>query len=784
MVDYTVPLNYANEALGQTPAQVKSTYDYAKALMQGSGQQPIRHWTQGVSNIVNALVGGNLDFSAAQAEKLGLKDFASKQKTDIPAQNYPAAPVGTLAPPPFPAPLPSGGDNGMDRSGAAISGIESGGKYDAVGPVTKTGDRAYGKYQIMGNNIPEWTETATGKRMTPDEFVRDQAAQEAVFKHKFGEYTQKYGPESAAKAWFAGEQGMDNPKAADVNGMTVERYGQKFANAFAGPDDVSKVPAVAAMSAALRGGPSDADDPGIQVAGSKAVPTPTGGPTPPAPNLVRPDPSGGQTLINPALIKPQPGYIPSQLQAVMEHPFADPAQREAAHQMMLKRGQTVEMRSPTGVGTILVDPNDPRVQQYIAPEPHWGTKKVGETGVEYPTATTFDSQGRPIVVAPGATPTAPMQRSPILNSPRSEAPVAPTEGGLPTNGVPGIPVTENAPAVPATVPDVPVQVASTDPAAGVTATVGKPTVPPVVPTPVGPLAQAMQTAPPGVSQGDFDTIQGLKKAKLDADAAQHQRINNMDVDKEAQTKAADAAIKKYDSLSTQAASARKLMPNLDLALALMNDPNFHSGLLSGAQDTWARLKTAALGDKYANAPNESFDKLMAGTVLDTMKSTLAGLGQVRLAEIDLLNRANANRYNTDASNRAVLEISRRAIQKVDQLDELGQQYASGGEVADPVSRKILLKANVGSDGEIAPRRGLDVGYDKLARKFVLEHPSFNADEIKHYQTIFDTGRTEGDKTATGKTDAVAPMEKDFSDGKGGVVKGYSMDGGKTWGPKK
>lgn len=71
----------------------------------------------------------------------------------------------------------------VDRS--AITGIESGGRYDAIGPRTKSGDRAYGKYQVMGSNLPQWTQAALGKVLTPDQFLADPNAQEAVFSHRF-----------------------------------------------------------------------------------------------------------------------------------------------------------------------------------------------------------------------------------------------------------------------------------------------------------------------------------------------------------------------------------------------------------------------------------------------------------------------------------------------------------------------------------------------------------------------------------------------------------------------
>ena len=112
--------------------------------------------------------------------------------------------------------------------GDSISSIESGGNYNLLGPVTKSGDRAYGKYQVMGSNIPEWTKAALGKELTPAEFRADPRAQDAVFQHRFGQYVDKYGPEGAARAWFAGEGGMNDPNRKDQFGTSVASYGQRF----------------------------------------------------------------------------------------------------------------------------------------------------------------------------------------------------------------------------------------------------------------------------------------------------------------------------------------------------------------------------------------------------------------------------------------------------------------------------------------------------------------------------------------------------------------------------
>lgn len=115
----------------------------------------------------------------------------------------------------------------------AIASIESAGSgnYRAVGPATRTGDRAFGRYQIMGQNIRPWSKEVLGREVTPQEFMANPQLQDQIFSGKFGQYVDKYGPEGAARAWFAGEKGMNDPNRRDVLGTSVAQYGQRFAQA-------------------------------------------------------------------------------------------------------------------------------------------------------------------------------------------------------------------------------------------------------------------------------------------------------------------------------------------------------------------------------------------------------------------------------------------------------------------------------------------------------------------------------------------------------------------------
>lgn len=119
----------------------------------------------------------------------------------------------------------------IDRYREAIAAVESRGEggYSAIGPVTSSGDRAYGRYQVMGNNIPSWTKEVLGRAMSPDEFLRDHAAQDAVFNAKFGQSVRKYGnPQDAASVWFTGKPLAQGAGRRDVLGTTGAGYVSKF----------------------------------------------------------------------------------------------------------------------------------------------------------------------------------------------------------------------------------------------------------------------------------------------------------------------------------------------------------------------------------------------------------------------------------------------------------------------------------------------------------------------------------------------------------------------------
>src|SRR3569833_1085675 len=262
----------------ETPETVARRRQVADALAARIFGQAPQNVGSGIAAIGQALIARQMGQEADSAEAAG-RQTANAAFAPIMGGGTPAAAPAT---PIAAAPAAAPGD-----AASAIAGIESGGAYDKLGPVTKTGDRAYGKYQVMGANIPEWTKAHLGQPLTPEQFLASPQAQDTVFNGLFGQYAQKYGPEGAAKAWFAGEGGRKNPNARDQLGTSVQAYADRFSKAYGAGGQPYQVagPAVAAPGAVAPATPgADAGIPsnarptqGYAIPGQPSAPAPVAG---------------------------------------------------------------------------------------------------------------------------------------------------------------------------------------------------------------------------------------------------------------------------------------------------------------------------------------------------------------------------------------------------------------------------------------------------------------------------------------------------------------------------
>lgn len=121
----------------------------------------------------------------------------------------------------------------IPKVAASIAQVESGGNYGAIGPVTRTGDRALGKYQVMAKNVPVWTKEVLGKALSPQQFLNDPEAQEAVAHVKMAQaYIQHGSIDDVASVWFSGRPAKGN-NSSDVTGTSVPKYVRNVRNNYA-----------------------------------------------------------------------------------------------------------------------------------------------------------------------------------------------------------------------------------------------------------------------------------------------------------------------------------------------------------------------------------------------------------------------------------------------------------------------------------------------------------------------------------------------------------------------
>jgi hypothetical protein len=155
-------------------------------------------------------------------------DYWKQKQLEREAQLY-AAPLNTNVPV---GQLNKDSGVDLDKFKNAIAGVESAGSgdYKALGPIMASGslkgDRAYGKYQVMGANVPVWTKEALGFSMTPQQFLNSPDAQEAVANYQFNKNYEKYGNwDDVASVWFSGRPVKGNNSNDGYN--SVSQYVQK-----------------------------------------------------------------------------------------------------------------------------------------------------------------------------------------------------------------------------------------------------------------------------------------------------------------------------------------------------------------------------------------------------------------------------------------------------------------------------------------------------------------------------------------------------------------------------
>lgn len=237
---------FANKP-GQTPQEVERRRKMAQALIDaGLGEKAPSSGLELAGRLAMTLMG---QYQAGKAERDDASNRTAANKALIDAVYGGSSPsFASQVSGSSPAPSSSGPSSYRD----AIASIESkgSGDYGAIGPTHQKMGRALGRYQIMESNIGPWSREALGREVSAEEFMNNPQIQDAIFDKKFGSYVQKYGPEGAAQAWFAGPGGVGKTGRKDVLGTTVGEYGSKFVNAL-GPQQVASADPAAAFNAVM-----------------------------------------------------------------------------------------------------------------------------------------------------------------------------------------------------------------------------------------------------------------------------------------------------------------------------------------------------------------------------------------------------------------------------------------------------------------------------------------------------------------------------------------------------
>ena len=88
---------------------------------------------------------------------------------------------------------------------------------------------ARGEFSVVEANIAPWTQAALGQALTPQQYLSSPQAQDAVFKHRFGQYVDQFGEEGAARAWFGGPGNVNKTDLTDRHKrLSIGDYGKTY----------------------------------------------------------------------------------------------------------------------------------------------------------------------------------------------------------------------------------------------------------------------------------------------------------------------------------------------------------------------------------------------------------------------------------------------------------------------------------------------------------------------------------------------------------------------------
>jgi hypothetical protein len=182
------------------------------------------------------------------------------------------------------------------------------------------------------------------------------------------------------------------------------------------------------------------------------------------------------------------------------------------------------------------------------------------------------------------------------------------------------------------------------------------------------------------------------------------------------TKQAETYVTRQQTLEKQARDAQDELPQLNLLKRVIANPDFYSGIFSKQIGDVKQL-----ADKIGMAPSQTATlmqfakKLGAAGSLEQIRE-MGQQGAVRVPEMHMIEKSNFDPENTQEANAAVVELRARLAQRSMEMADLANKYADqhGGLI--------------------------DRGYDQFIRDYYKDKPLVSDEELQNYDQLLDRKR--------------------------------------------
>lgn len=736
-----------------TPDSLEQMRNYAKYLMQGSGQQPVHHWTQGLSNMVSALLGGDMSYRAGQRE------LASREYT---GQNYLKDYQGMIDR------IRGGGQAATAAPSASSDGGDQPTETASAQPATSvTNVRAVSspgqKVALAFNDLrKEGRGYATDAGIDPDIYEK-QISQESGWKNLRPNYAGARGIAQFIPS-TAQQEGVDPMDvhsslkgAANLDRKLIDKYGGNVGLALAeynaGPRRVSEYLSTGRLPNETRNYVQSITGKPIEfwaMQGTKGGGAPTAGQALQAAGV----PATGLAL--PFSGEPAPGQAPGQAPTQVAQ-----AQPAGGGQMAAYRAPPPGVTGP-GAPTMGQAWQDPSLYPYRPPVSSrdfafsvanpWlndEQKAVAQAlflGQMQPVQMQ-DPWGNVYIHSPLTGATGMMPGKQIRKMGDAEFPytVQPGPGGLVGRPVPMEGAGEPPPVAdqPAALTDKPFDLIPKKGAGKALpfSDEGQRTagLPPEITTGHSIAAGPLTAKPPGDAKpgalafgtSQVPTAQGGRSIESMSPDEYMRWKQQRDIDTEA-AKGYTAADTKnfmddFNRYQSSAIQAENLGNEFKYAKQLAQDWQLRQGPGAGILTDMDKF-LSFFGDKDAAqrvTMAQTFEKLTSGTILADMRSKLERLGQVRLAEIDLLRKAAQAQGNTVGANMAILDLGERMQAQMRKIGEISRMYKAGVRWNDDGT----VRTDRGGNPVMDRTRPTQEGLQGAITMYVSHNPLYGEGEV-------------------------------------------------------